>query len=85
MLCRCEEISRAEILAACRDGARHLHIMKTWTRAGMGHCQGRMCHMSVTACIAKETGKHPRSLVYNKPRVPTRPIPINEILAALDG
>lgn len=85
ILCRCEEISRAEILAACRDGARHLHTMKTWTRAGMGRCQGRMCRMSVTACIAKETGKHPRSLGYNKPRVPTRPIPINEILAALDG
>jgi len=85
LLCRCEEVTRKDILAACRDGAHSLHAVKTWTRAGMGRCQGRMCRMSVTACVADATGRAPDLLGYNRSRVPTRPVPIDQILAAMEG
>ncbi len=85
ILCRCEEVSRAEILAACRDGARHMHTLKTWTRAGMGHCQGRMCRMSIAACATAALGLEGRELGYNKARVPLRPVNLERLLAVLDA
>lgn len=43
-VCRCEEVTAAEVRAACvRDGARDARQVKQLTRTGMGWCQGRMC------------------------------------------
>lgn len=85
ILCRCEEVSRADVLAACHDGADSIHAAKIWTRAGMGRCQGRICRMSVTACIAAATGHSPEAIGFNRPRVPTRPVPIDDVLAAIEA
>lgn len=84
VLCRCEEVTKAEILAACRQGADSLHAVKTWTRAGMGRCQGRMCRMSVTACVAQVTKRPAETLGFNRPRLPSRPVAIETVLAALE-
>jgi len=85
ILCRCEEISRADVLAACRDGADSIHTAKTWSRAGIGRCQGRICRMSVTACVAAATGHSPEAIGFNRPRMPTRPVPIDDVLAAIEA
>ena len=39
-LCRCEEVTVGEALAAIREGAAHVNEVKAWTRVGMGRCQG---------------------------------------------
>ncbi len=83
ILCRCEEITRAEVQAACGEGADNIYGMKIWTRAGMGRCQGRLCRMSLTACIARATGRSPRLVGFNHPRVPSRPVPVEQVLAAM--
>jgi glycerol-3-phosphate dehydrogenase len=45
MICRCEHVTRAEVLAAlCNPfGARSLDAVKRRTRCGMGRCQGGFC------------------------------------------
>jgi glycerol-3-phosphate dehydrogenase len=45
MICRCEHVTRAEVLAALRNpfGARTLDAIKRRTRCGMGRCQGGFC------------------------------------------
>ena len=45
LVCRCEEVTEAEIRAAIRRpvGARTIDAVKRRTRAGMGRCQGGFC------------------------------------------
>ena len=43
IICRCEFISEAEIVAAVRRGHVTLDGVKFRTRAGMGRCQGGFC------------------------------------------
>ena len=83
ILCRCEGITKGEILEASRDGSDSIHAAKMWTRAGMGRCQGRMCRMSVTACLSQATGRPPELLGFNRPRVPCRPVTLEEALLAV--
>ena len=58
IICRCEQISQGEILAAIRSplGARDLDGVKRRTRAGMGRCQGGFCAPRVMEILARELG-----------------------------
>jgi NADPH-dependent 2,4-dienoyl-CoA reductase/sulfur reductase-like enzyme len=48
VVCRCEEVSRDEIINSFRElGADSVRTSKLFTRAGMGMCQGRLCHRNV--------------------------------------
>jgi thioredoxin reductase len=84
VLCRCEDVTCGELREACRDGARSAYSAKMWTRAGMGRCQGRICRMSIASFIASETGRSLSEVGYNRPRIPVRPIPLGDALAALN-
>ncbi len=56
ILCRCEQVTEAEVLDAIRRpaGARDLDAVKRRTRAGMGRCQGGFCVPRVMAVLARE-------------------------------
>ncbi len=58
IVCRCEVVTEAEIVAAIHRPVPALHIdaVKRRTRAGMGRCQGGFCSPRVAAIIARETG-----------------------------
>ncbi|MGI9861989.1 (2Fe-2S)-binding protein [Moorella naiadis] len=56
IICRCEEITREEILAAIRRGDHSLSAIKRRTRAGMGLCQGRTCCRLIARILAAELG-----------------------------
>lgn len=58
IICRCEQISKGEILDAIRAPipATSLDGIKRRARAGMGRCQGGFCAPLVTKLIAEETG-----------------------------
>jgi NAD(P)H-nitrite reductase large subunit len=51
-VCRCEEVSRDEILAAIQDGATTVTGIKKRTHAGMGLCQGRTCRRIITQMLS---------------------------------
>ena len=56
IICRCQEVSRQEILDAIADGALTVDGVKRRTRAGMGRCQGGFCGPMVTEILARELG-----------------------------
>jgi glycerol-3-phosphate dehydrogenase len=53
-VCRCENVSEAEIVEAVRRGATTLDGVKFRTRAGMGRCQSNFCGPEVAAILARE-------------------------------
>lgn len=56
IVCRCENISEAEIVAAIRRGHVTLDGIKFYTRAQMGRCQGGFCTYRILKIIQRETG-----------------------------
>ncbi len=56
IICRCESISEAEVVAAVRNGHVSLDGIKFYTRAMMGRCQGGFCTYKLLKIIARETG-----------------------------
>lgn len=56
MVCRCEKVSEAEIVAAVRAGHTTLDGIKYFTRAQMGRCQGGFCTYKIIKIIMRETG-----------------------------
>ena len=61
IICRCEKITRAEILEAIRRGATTVDGIKRRAGTGMGRCQGNRCGWRI-AKILKETGANPDPL-----------------------
>jgi len=55
IVCRCEQVSDAEIVEAIRRGATTLDGIKFRTRAGMGRCQSNFCGPEVADILARET------------------------------
>jgi glycerol-3-phosphate dehydrogenase len=56
IICRCEQVSEAEIVDAVKKGHVTLDGIKFYTRAGMGRCQGGFCTYKILKIISRETG-----------------------------
>jgi len=56
IVCRCERVSEAEIVAAIRAGHTTLDGIKYYTRAQMGRCQGGFCTYKIIRILMRETG-----------------------------
>jgi glycerol-3-phosphate dehydrogenase len=56
VVCRCEQVSEAEIVQAVRLGHYTLDGVKYFTRAQMGRCQGGFCTYKIIKIIMRETG-----------------------------
>ncbi|MDQ4501449.1 NAD(P)/FAD-dependent oxidoreductase [Sinomonas sp. ASV322] len=84
-VCRCEEVTAGQI-AEARDalGAADARSLKSFTRAGMGWCQGRVCGFAAS-CLGAGGGAHPSeaSLAASAKRPLAAPVSIGE-LAALE-
>jgi D-hydroxyproline dehydrogenase subunit alpha len=77
LICRCEEVSKKEIIDSVEMGCDTLIWAKRMTRAGMGMCQGRVCGQWTARLIAQQTGKDPSKLALDTVRPPIRPISLN--------
>lgn len=82
LLCRCEEVSLAEVQAAVTDGARTLGEVKMLTRTGMGNCQGRMCERGVTAAISRATHSGAGDVGLYAVRPPLVPLTVDFLIRA---
>ena len=54
IICRCEKVSKAEVIHAIRNGATTLDGIKFRTRAGMGRCQGGYCTLRIMKILSNE-------------------------------
>ncbi len=68
IVCRCESVTKAEILEAIHNplGVHTVTGIKNRTRASMGRCQGGYCETRITALIEKECGVLETQVRYNK-------------------
>ncbi len=74
IICRCEEITEADIVEAIHIGATTIKEIKRWTRAGMGLCQGRTCRKLLEGIISRETGTKLEDVDPPSHRIPVRPL-----------
>lgn len=72
IVCKCEKITEAEIVAAIHGpmGNDTLKGIKKRARAGAGLCQGGYCENMVLKIIARETGKPLTKIHYDGPNTP---------------
>ncbi|MCB8840366.1 NAD(P)/FAD-dependent oxidoreductase [Aurantimonas sp. VKM B-3413] len=81
LVCRCEEITAGQIREAVALGAPGPNQVKSFLRAGMGPCQGRMCGLAVSEIIAAAKGEEPSSVDYYRIRPPLKPLLLSELAA----
>lgn len=84
VVCRCEEVTRAEVEAAADQGARDLQAVKLLTRLGMGSCQGRNCAPFAGMYLCQVTGQLAVKVGRINPRPPVRPVTLG-VLARAEG
>jgi thioredoxin reductase len=83
VVCRCEDITRATIEQALDAGARDVNQAKSWTRCGMGPCQGRMCGETLAELVAlRRGGREAAGMLTGRP--PLRPVPCDLLIGAFD-
>ncbi len=84
VVCRCEEVTAGELRHVAAQGCPGPNQAKSFTRAGMGPCQGRMCHLAVSSVLAKARGVGVAEVGTYRVRPPVKPINVGQ-LAALEG
>lgn len=84
VVCRCELVTAGAIRHAVADGADGPNRVKTFTRCGMGLCQGRMCGLLLSEIIAAAAGRSMDGVGSLRVRPPLKPMTLGE-LAALNA
>jgi NADPH-dependent 2,4-dienoyl-CoA reductase/sulfur reductase-like enzyme len=88
VVCRCEELTLAEVEAGIAAGGTDLRTLKVMTRLGMGPCQGRMCWPAMARLLAARTGKPGEATGPLSVRPPIEPVTLGDLAgepAAADG
>lgn len=67
IVCRCEQVTEAEIRDAIRRpaGAKSISAVKMRVRAGMGRCQGGFCSPRVLEILCEELNKSPLEITQS--------------------
>lgn len=85
VVCRCESVTARRIREAVALGCRGPNQVKSFTRCGMGPCQGRMCGLTVTGTVAAELGVGPQDVGSFRVRPPLKPLRLGELATLADG
>jgi thioredoxin reductase/bacterioferritin-associated ferredoxin len=84
IVCRCEGVSAGRIREAVSLGCRGPNQMKSFTRCGMGPCQGRLCGPTVTGTLADALGVSPQQVGNFRIRPPLKPLSLGELASLAD-
>ena len=79
IVCRCEEIRVSDIKDAIKKGCKTPNQLKSFSRCGMGPCQGRQCGNIVSELMAEITKKPVQEIGYYRLRSPIKPLNMNEL------
>jgi NADPH-dependent 2,4-dienoyl-CoA reductase/sulfur reductase-like enzyme len=83
IVCRCEELTAGDIRKAAELGQPGPNQIKSFTRAGMGPCQGRQCGYTIAHILAEKQHRPVADVGYYRIRPPLKPLTLGE-LASLD-
>lgn len=81
LVCRCEEISVGKLREVISIGCEGPNQLKSFTRCGMGPCQGRMCGLSVAHMLSTRLQRPMAEVGYYRLRQPVKPITLGELAA----
>ena len=74
ILCRCEDVTLADVQRAVASGWSDLEEVKRYTGFGTGPCQGKECRRAVGRATAAAAGRAPATMhafTTRPPLVPT--------------
>jgi sarcosine oxidase subunit beta len=74
ILCRCEDVTLADVDHAVASGMTDIEEVKRYTGFGTGPCQGKECLRGVALAIAAAAGRAPATIqpfTTRPPLVPT--------------
>ena len=80
-VCFCEDVTVKDISDAVGEGFDDIQLLKRYSTASMGPCQGKMCLKALVGLCAQYTGRSIDSTGVTTARPPLHPVP----LAALAG
>jgi hypothetical protein len=74
VICRCEDVTRADLERNLAHGIDLPRGLKMATRMGMGLCQGRTCAPALQHLTARATGRPVAEIALPSVRTPVRPV-----------
>ncbi len=82
LLCRCEDLTREDIIRYIEAGYCTIDEIKRVTRAGMGPCQGRTCRMLIAQELSNYYGIPMEEVLMPTFRPPVKPISMGALADA---
>jgi sarcosine oxidase subunit alpha len=83
MVCLCEDVGVDELEHAWEEGFRSTEILKRYTTATMGPCQGQMCHRHLRAFVASLPAATGPASGPTSARPPVRGITLRQVAAGV--
>ncbi|MFO7969862.1 MAG: (2Fe-2S)-binding protein [Bacillota bacterium] len=84
IICRCEDVSLADIHKALDMGYRDFESIKRILRVGMGPCQGQTCSNLIKNEIARYNKVHPETVKTHKIRPLVSGVVLKDIAESKD-
>jgi sarcosine oxidase subunit alpha len=84
IVCTCEDVGASELAQAWREGFRSTELLKRYTTATMGPCQGALCHPHLRAFVRART-PDTRVAAPTTARPPARGMTIEDAAAGMRG
>lgn len=78
IVCRCEEVTYAQLKLTVDKHRCSSREVKLRTRAGMGACGGRSCRASIERVVAASGGRDSDGPLPLKAQMPVRPMTFGE-------
>lgn len=79
IVCYCQDLTEADLIRAIDEGYDHMELLKRYTGAFMGACQGKMCGLNVLKVFAQKTGQSIEALRVPTVRPPVEPIALGRL------
>ncbi len=83
LLCRCEDVTLAEVERAIDEGHADIESVKRFTGFATGWCQGKQCLIACARVIERRTGAFAQAPVT--PRPPLHPMPLGMLAGLCDA
>jgi NAD(P)H-nitrite reductase large subunit len=79
IICRCEEVTLADITNTAREYMCSAREVKLRTRASMGYCGGRVCRVAIDAILRDTISEGIQHDISLKIQSPVRPISLSTL------
>jgi NAD(P)H-nitrite reductase large subunit len=85
ILCRCEDVTAADVARAAATGFDDLEEVKRYTGFGTGPCQGKECLAAVALALCRVTGRSPAEMAPFTSRPPLAPTELKHFARGTAG